>query len=70
MTRHFRKSVPFALTIAALTMNPAPAAASSCTRDYMKCLNDTHDLSGFFEYLANLECGLKLANCLKTVVAG
>lgn len=69
MTGHFRKLVPLALVIAAgVTTMPAPAAAAPCTSGYQRCLNDSYEMKGFAEYLANLECGVRFAGCLMAVL--
>jgi hypothetical protein len=52
------------LALAAATMAPGALAASDCTRDYAQCLNDSYDLTGAFQSMADLECGAEYANCV------
>lgn len=68
MSGMFRKIVPLALVLATGMTIPAPAAAAPCTAGYMKCLNDSYDMRGFAEYLANLECGIGYVGCLRRVL--
>jgi hypothetical protein len=66
MTARIRWTILAALLIAMGAALPAPAAANtSCTDGYQWCLNDSYDKTGFYEYLANLECGVRFARCIK-----
>lgn len=44
------------------------SAATSCTATYEKCLNDTWDMKGVAQYLANLECGARYAGCIRQAI--
>ena len=57
--------------IAGLTMmlsvaafSPQPAAAADCTAEYTKCLNDTYELDGWLQVMADVECGADYAACI------
>jgi hypothetical protein len=52
------------LAMAAAVFVPQPVAAEDCTRQYMRCLNDTWDTSGWLRVLADLECGAQYAGCV------
>ncbi len=54
----------------ALTLAPRPAAASDCTRQYTKCLNDTWDLSGMLQVMADVECFAEYTGCIRKNVIG
>jgi hypothetical protein len=58
----------FALTLvvaaSALTFAPGPAAAADCTKQYVKCLNDTWYYTGMLKEMADLECSAEYAGCV------
>lgn len=68
MSGLFRKLIPLALVIATAMTIPTTATAAPCTAGYMRCLNSSYDMKGFAEYLANLECGISFAACLKAIL--
>jgi len=68
MSGRFRKFAPLTLVLATGISIPATADATPCTRGYMQCLNDSYDLKGLAEYLANLECGVGFASCLRKML--
>ena len=53
-----------AVAAGALTFAPGQAAASDCTQQYVKCLNDTWYYSGFLQEMADLECSAEYAGCV------
>ena len=54
------------LAVAAVAFAPRPVAAQEvdCTRAYIACLNDSYDLSGWLQRLADLECFAEYSGCL------
>lgn len=52
----------------AVAFAPQPVAASDCTDGYVKCLNDTHDLSGWLQTLADIECAAEYTGCVSQKV--
>ena len=62
------KKVIVVLTLAAATVafSPRPVAAqeADCTREYMACLNDSYDLDGWLQKLADLECFAEYTGCV------
>ncbi len=64
-----RKLIPLlAIVVGAAAFAPQPVAAAECTRQYMQCLNDSYDLEGLYQVLADLECGARYAGCLAASV--
>ena len=51
-----------AATAAAFT--PAAVAAQACTGGYVKCLNDTHELKGLLQTMADIECFSGYLRCV------
>jgi hypothetical protein len=47
---------------------PSPVAAEDCTREYMQCLNDTYDLDGWLQTLADIECFAIYTGCVARAV--
>jgi hypothetical protein len=69
MTGRFRWIIPMAFLIAvSMVLPPRAAADVSCTSGYESCLNSSWDKTGFAEYMSNLECGLRLARCLRDII--
>lgn len=62
-----------ALTVgaSALAFAPQEAAATECTENYNKCLNDTWQYTGFTQVLADVECFAEYVGCVgdKVVIA-
>lgn len=48
----------------AAMLAPNPAAASGCTDGYVRCLNDTYDLTGALRTLADVECFAAYSGCV------
>lgn len=63
-----KKLLLMLMIAASAAMVPAqPVSAQECTRGYMQCLNDTWDLTGIFQIMADIEC---FAGYLKCVAGG
>jgi hypothetical protein len=57
--------MPLVLMLGIGTTVPSPAAAmSNCYEDYMWCLNDTYDTSGFARFVADLKCAAESYMCM------
>ncbi|HUG40179.1 MAG TPA: hypothetical protein VMM12_06835 [Longimicrobiales bacterium] len=52
------------LAATAAASTPRPVAAQECTDGYVKCLNDTHELTGVLQTLADIECFSKYLRCV------
>lgn len=54
------------LVVAAAALAPRPAAAqeADCTRNYAQCLNDSYDLPGFLQKMADIECFAEYLGCV------
>lgn len=52
----------------AAVVAPSPVAASECTREYITCLNDTYDLDGWLQTLADIECFAGYTGCVARAV--
>lgn len=48
----------FTLALASVAFAPRPAAAqeADCTYDYVQCLNDSYELKGALQTMADIEC--------------
>ncbi len=53
-----------ALAAGALTFAPGQAAAADCTKQYVKCLNDSYLYEGSLQHMADLECSAEYAGCV------
>jgi hypothetical protein len=53
-----------ALAMGAATFVPRPLAADECTRAYIQCLNDSYDLTGWFQTMADIECFAGYVGCV------
>ena len=53
-----------ALAATAASFTPAALAAQECTDGYVKCLNDTHELRGLLQTLADIECFSGYLRCV------
>lgn len=55
-----------ALAFPLLLGSPEPARASSCTDDYLSCINDVlaDGTDGFADELGSIECGAVWAGCV------
>ena len=54
-----------ALAIGAAGLTPQPVAAEAdCSNEYVKCLNDSHELTGLLQTLADIECFSDYTACL------
>ncbi|MBW3554010.1 MAG: hypothetical protein KY466_10890 [Gemmatimonadetes bacterium] len=53
-----------ALAATAAPFAPAAVAAQECTDAYVKCLNDTHELTGVLQTLADIECFSAYLRCV------
>lgn len=54
----------------ALALGPGPVAAADCTRQYTKCLNDTWDLKGALQVMADVECFAEYTGCVRKTIIG
>lgn len=54
------------LTVAlgAVTLDTSPAEASTCSIAYVKCLNDSYDLDGALQTMADIECAAEYTGCV------
>lgn len=54
------------LAVATVALAPRPMAAqeANCTEDYVSCLNDSYQLSGWLQTLADLECFADYTGCV------
>lgn len=52
------------LAATAASFTARPLAAQECTDGYVKCLNDTHELRGVLQTLADIECFSKYLRCV------
>ncbi len=55
-----------ALATVALAPRPAAAQEADCTRNYVSCLNDSYDLEGIFQTMADIECFTEYLGCIAT----
>lgn len=58
-----------AAVLGAAAFAPQPVAAS-CAQDYAQCLNDSWNLKGMLQVLADVECGAEYAGCIRRTVLG
>lgn len=64
MTKLARRIIPLALMLGIGATLPSPAAArSSCNDDYMWCLNDSYDTTGWDRLAADLDCFAENLKC-------
>lgn len=51
---------------AAVALAPRPVAAqeAECTDNYVKCLNDTYNLKGLLQVMADVECFADYVGCV------
>lgn len=58
--------VVLTLTVVPVAFAPRAAVAedADCTRDYAECLNDSHDLDGVLQTLADIECMADYTGCV------
>lgn len=59
-----------AIAGSAMTLAPQPVAASGCTDDYVKCLNDTHALQVVLRTMADVECFADYIGCVRSGLNG
>lgn len=59
-----------AAALGAVTIGASPVSASDCTRQFEKCLNDTWDLEGTAQTLANIECSAEYTGCVARKLLG
>lgn len=52
------------LAATAASFTPAAVAAQECTDGYVTCLNDTHELTGFLQTMADVECFSGYLRCV------
>ena len=54
------------LAVATVALAPRPVAAvgSDCTAGYVACLNDTYNLDGWLQKMADLECFAEYSGCV------
>lgn len=54
------------LAVATVALAPRPAAAqeADCTKNYVSCLNDSYQLSGWLQTMADLECFAEYTSCV------
>lgn len=60
--------IMLAMAASAVTFVPQPVAAADCTDQYVKCLNDTHDLTGWVQVMADVECFAEYTGCVASKV--
>ena len=53
-----------AIAAAGAVLAPRPAAAQSCTDGYVTCLNDSYDLTGALQTMADVECFAAYTSCV------
>jgi hypothetical protein len=59
------------LALATVAFAPRPVAAqeADCTKNYTKCLNDSYELSGVLQKMADIECFSEYLGCVgKSIV--
>lgn len=59
-----KKTMVLALAATAAAFTPSALAAQECTEGYVKCLNDTHELEGVLQTLADIECFADYLRCV------
>lgn len=52
------------LALGAISIDTSPAAAESCTDGYVQCLNDSWDLDGALQKMADIECAAEYTGCV------
>lgn len=52
------------LAAGAVTVAPRPVAAAGCTDEYVTCLNDSYDLTGVLQTMADIECFAGYGACI------
>lgn len=59
-----------AMVVATVAFAPPQAAAqeANCTDDYVKCLNDSYQLTGALRLLADVECFADYVGCVSAEV--
>ena len=68
MLNRIRWTLPAAFFFAVGAGLPSVASAAPCTDGYMKCLNDTHDTSGFLRAMADVECFARYTGCVARAI--
>lgn len=55
------------LALATAVMAPRPVAAqhADCTDNYVRCLNDSWELSGWLQTMADVECFADYVGCVR-----
>ena len=55
-----------ALAAATVAFSPRPMAAqdADCTRNYTSCLNDSYDMEGILQTMADIECFSEYLGCI------
>lgn len=57
--------IAVAVGVGALAFAPQPVAADAeCTRQYNQCLNDSWDLEGWSQTMADIECFAEYTGCV------
>lgn len=64
--RFLSRMAPMALAVPLLFGSPESASASSCTDDYLGCINEvlSNGTDGFIDELGSIECGAIWAGCV------
>jgi hypothetical protein len=62
--------IGMAFVLGVVAFAPQPVAAEDCARGYASCLNDSWDLSGLLQVLADIECGADYVGCIRSKVLG
>ncbi len=57
-----------AVTTVALAPRPAAAQEADCTKQYVQCLNDSYDLDGWLQRMADLECFAEYTGCVAKAI--
>ena len=63
--------VVLSLVVGTVAFAPRAVTAqeADCSRDYVQCLNDSYDLEGIFQTMADLECAAEYAGCVARKIA-
>jgi hypothetical protein len=72
-TRRFLTRIaPMALALPLLLGSPEAASASSCTDDYLLCINEVlaNGTDGPIDELGSIECGAEWAGCVLRKFSG
>lgn len=64
------KKLMLILALSAGGMTAVPQSVSAeCARDYTKCLNDTYDLGGILQKMADISCFASYVGCIRRSIS-